>query len=100
MPLREESENMYYSIDIGPVHFIAVSTEFYYYTNYGMKMVANQYKWLVEDLKVWKQLLRFFLQLFKLKYALCAESSQSGKQVQEALDHNHGPPPDVLLHPR
>ncbi len=52
MPLREESENMYYSIDIGPVHFIAVSTEFYYYTNYGMKMVANQFKWLVEDLKV------------------------------------------------
>ncbi len=55
MPLREQSENMFYSIDIGPVHFIAVSTEFYYYTNYGMKMVANQYKWLVEDLKVWKQ---------------------------------------------
>ena len=52
MPDRTSSENMFYSFDVGPVHFVAVSTEFYYFTNYGMKMVASQYRWLVQDLKV------------------------------------------------
>ena len=45
-----DSESMFFSFDVGPVHFVSISTEFYYFTNYGMKMVANQYKWIVEDL--------------------------------------------------
>ena len=44
--------DMFYSFDVGPVHLVSVSTEFYYYVNYGFKMVANQYKWFVEDLEV------------------------------------------------
>ncbi len=40
--------NMFYSVNIGPVHIIAVSTEFIYYTNYGWKQIADQYKWLVK----------------------------------------------------
>ncbi len=46
-----QTESMFFSFDMGPVHFISLSTEFYYFTNYGMKMVANQYKWLLDDLK-------------------------------------------------
>ena len=46
-----ETESMFFSFNVGPVHFISISTEFYYYTNYGFKMVANQYKWLIGDLE-------------------------------------------------
>ncbi|CAH0727268.1 unnamed protein product, partial [Brenthis ino] len=44
-------ESMFYSFDIGPVHFISISTEFYYFLEYGFKMVANQYEWLKRDLE-------------------------------------------------
>lgn len=44
-------ESMFYSFDLGPVHFISISTEFYYFLEYGTKMVANQFNWLREDLK-------------------------------------------------
>ncbi len=45
------TENMFYSFDVGPVHFVSVSTEFYYYINYGIKMVKNQFNWIIDDLK-------------------------------------------------
>ena len=45
-------DQMYFSFDVGPIHFISISTEYYYYINYGIKMVAKQYKWIIEDLKV------------------------------------------------
>ncbi|VDK69104.1 unnamed protein product [Litomosoides sigmodontis] len=37
--------------DLGAAHFIAISTEFYYFTEYGSVQIANQWKWLVDDLK-------------------------------------------------
>ena len=43
--------NMLYSFDIGPAHIISVSTEFYYFIEYGFKSVALQYEWLIKDLK-------------------------------------------------
>lgn len=46
-----DSESMFYSFDLGPVHFVSISTEFYYFLNYGFKMVANQFYWLEEDLR-------------------------------------------------
>jgi len=49
MPHSEDS--MFYSFDIGPVHFISISTEFYFFLNYGIKQILNQYKWLENDLK-------------------------------------------------
>ena len=49
-----ESEGMYFSYNMGPVHFIAISTEFYYFVDYGVKQILNQYKWLEKDLKVHK----------------------------------------------
>lgn len=45
--------NHYFSINIGPVHLISFSTEFYYFINYGFKQISNQYKWLQEDLRVY-----------------------------------------------
>lgn len=44
--------NHFFSFNIGPVHVISFSTEFYYYTNYGFDQVANQYEWLEQDLIV------------------------------------------------
>ena len=35
----DENNNMFFSFDIGPVHFVSISTEFYYYLNYGMQQV-------------------------------------------------------------
>ena len=46
-----DSENMFYSFNVGPVHFISVSTEYYYFLNYGFKMLVKQYNWLVADLE-------------------------------------------------
>ncbi len=51
MPRRDGSENMFYSFDVGPVHFVSVSTEFYYYLNYGLQMVERQFRWVREDLR-------------------------------------------------
>lgn len=45
------TENLFYSFDMGPVHFIGFSTEFYYFLNYGLKSVANQFEWLKNDLR-------------------------------------------------
>jgi hypothetical protein len=44
-------DSMAYSWNMGPIHFIAISTEFYYYLEYGMKPVAQQYEWLIADLE-------------------------------------------------
>lgn len=48
MPNSEE--NLYYSFTLGPVKFIAISTEVYYFLNYGFKQVVKQYEWLEREL--------------------------------------------------
>ncbi|XP_067011765.2 acid phosphatase type 7 [Anabrus simplex] len=40
-----------YSFNMGPIHFISISTEVYYFLEYGFKLVAKQFLWLEEDLK-------------------------------------------------
>lgn len=45
------SEGLWYSFDIGPVHFIGIETEAYYFMNYGIKQLIKQYEWLDKDLK-------------------------------------------------
>uniref|UniRef100_A0A9J2PIR3 Purple acid phosphatase n=2 Tax=Ascaris TaxID=6251 RepID=A0A9J2PIR3_ASCLU len=49
--MPNSDHNLFYSFDLGIAHFIAISTEFYYYTVYGWEQIANQWNWLNEDLK-------------------------------------------------
>ncbi|CAH0561321.1 unnamed protein product [Brassicogethes aeneus] len=44
------TEQIMYSIDIGPLHVISISTEVYYFMNYGIKPLVFQYEWLENDL--------------------------------------------------
>ncbi|XP_077292142.1 acid phosphatase type 7 isoform X2 [Arctopsyche grandis] len=46
-----DNEGLMYSFNMGPVHFISISTEFYYFLNYGFKQLVLQYEWLVADLQ-------------------------------------------------
>ncbi|XP_014257368.1 acid phosphatase type 7-like [Cimex lectularius] len=46
-----QSENLYYSFNLGPIHFVSLNTEAYYFVKYGMKLLVKQYEWLVNDLK-------------------------------------------------
>lgn len=39
-----------YSFDMGPMHIISISTEVYYFMNYGLKPLVFQYEWLEQDL--------------------------------------------------
>ncbi|CAG0881669.1 unnamed protein product [Cyprideis torosa] len=50
--MPSDSKNLFYSFNMGPAHFICVSTEVYFYTNYGWHQLIRQYKWLEEDLMV------------------------------------------------
>ena len=45
-----DSEGLWYSFNVGPVHFIAIETEAYYFMNYGIKQLVKQYQWLEKDL--------------------------------------------------
>lgn len=45
------SEGLWYSFNIGPVHFVAIETEAYYFMNYGIKQMIKQYEWLDKDLR-------------------------------------------------
>uniref|UniRef100_A0A914WR41 Purple acid phosphatase n=1 Tax=Plectus sambesii TaxID=2011161 RepID=A0A914WR41_9BILA len=49
--MPNSSDNQYYSFDMGPVHFVALSTEYYgFFYKYGLTPVFNQFKWLNDDL--------------------------------------------------
>jgi hypothetical protein len=48
-----DTEGLWYSFNMGPVHFISISTEVYYFLEYGLKLVTKQYAWLEQELKVW-----------------------------------------------
>jgi len=51
MPNYQQTESLYHSFDVGPVHFVAVSTEVYYYGPNTEARVQAQYEWLVQDLE-------------------------------------------------
>lgn len=46
-----DSEGLWYSFNVGPVHFVAIETEAYYFMNYGIKQLIKQYEWLDKDLR-------------------------------------------------
>eukprot|EP00058_Branchiostoma_floridae_P011296 XP_002596784.1 hypothetical protein BRAFLDRAFT_73700 [Branchiostoma floridae] len=43
-------QNLWYSFNVGPAHIIGFSTEVYFYVQYGLKQMTEQYKWLEQDL--------------------------------------------------
>ena len=49
--MPDGTENLFYSFNMGPIHFIGISTEVYYYLQLGLKPLVFQYRWLEEDLK-------------------------------------------------
>jgi len=49
--MPRSADNMFYSFDLGPAHFIGFSSEAYYFLNYGIKPLVFQYQWLENDLK-------------------------------------------------
>ncbi|EEB14144.1 acid phosphatase precursor, putative [Pediculus humanus corporis] len=46
-----DTQGLFYSFNIGPIHFVVFSTEFYYFLNYGVNSLITQYNWLRKDLK-------------------------------------------------
>ncbi|XP_014781554.1 acid phosphatase type 7 isoform X2 [Octopus bimaculoides] len=51
MPGDIDSDNMFFSFDIGPAHVISFSTEYYFFIEYGLYQIEHQYHWLEADLK-------------------------------------------------
>ena len=45
----------WFSWNIGPVHIISFSTEVYFFYQYGIEQIAQQYEWLEKDLQVRKR---------------------------------------------
>ena len=43
---------MCFSFNVGPVHIVSLSTEYYFYLYYGITQPAEQYRWLEKDLMV------------------------------------------------
>ncbi|GAB1605607.1 acid phosphatase type 7-like isoform X1 [Argonauta hians] len=52
MPGDINTDNMFYSFNLGPAHIISISTEFYFYVQYGLMQIERQYRWLEQDLRV------------------------------------------------
>ncbi|KAK6758891.1 hypothetical protein RB195_016241 [Necator americanus] len=53
MPHNGYGDNQFYSFDLGPVHWVGISTEYYgYYYIYGEEPVLTQYEWLKNDLTI------------------------------------------------
>jgi len=48
--MPNDDKNMFFSYDVGPIHFVSVSTEFYYFLNFGLMQVKKQYDWIQKDL--------------------------------------------------
>ncbi|XP_070578904.1 acid phosphatase type 7-like [Ptychodera flava] len=51
MPGYEQSQNLWFSWNIGPAHIISISTEVYFYINFGKQQMKNQWHWLHQDLE-------------------------------------------------
>ena len=48
-------KDMFYSFNVGPVHFVSISSEYYYWPTKGWNFdtcVMRQYNWLLQDLEV------------------------------------------------
>ena len=49
------NKDMFYSFNLGPIHFVSINTEYYYYMDQPWNFkdcVLRQYHWLQKDLQV------------------------------------------------
>ncbi|XP_072168114.1 acid phosphatase type 7-like [Diadema setosum] len=51
MPNYEKSENLWYSWNIGPAHIVSLSTEVYFFLEFGFHQIFEQLSWLEKDLE-------------------------------------------------
>jgi len=47
-----DNQGIFYSYNLGRIHFVSISTEVFYYTQYGTAQNETQYNWLKKDLEV------------------------------------------------
>lgn len=47
----QQFNNFFWTQQIGPIHVIGITTEFYFFTQYGTIQIANQYTWLEKQLE-------------------------------------------------
>uniref|UniRef100_A0A674PRI5 Purple acid phosphatase n=1 Tax=Takifugu rubripes TaxID=31033 RepID=A0A674PRI5_TAKRU len=46
-----QTESLWYSWNLGPVHMVSLSTEVYFYLEFGLDLLFKQYEWLRQDLE-------------------------------------------------
>ncbi|TMS21777.1 Acid phosphatase type 7 [Larimichthys crocea] len=46
-----QTESLWYSWNLGSAHFVSISTEVYFYLEYGQELLFKQYEWLKKDLE-------------------------------------------------
>ncbi|ESO96417.1 hypothetical protein LOTGIDRAFT_150028 [Lottia gigantea] len=51
MPGDENGDRMYYSFNVGPIHIISFSTEYFFDINYGIMQIPRMFEWLKNDLR-------------------------------------------------
>ena len=52
---EDHDKDMFYSFNLGPIHFISINTEYYYFMDMNWNFeecVLRQYNWLQKDLAV------------------------------------------------
>ncbi|GFR77162.1 purple acid phosphatase [Elysia marginata] len=50
--MPNDNKKMYYSFNVGPIHFVSMSTEFMYFPNYGFQQIFDHYEFVKNDLIV------------------------------------------------
>lgn len=48
--MPNDNKKMYYSFNVGPIHFVSMSTEFMYFPNYGFQQILDHYEFVKNDL--------------------------------------------------
>lgn len=48
--MPNDNRKMYYSFNMGPIHFVSISTEFFYFPHFGFDQIEDQYEWVKNDL--------------------------------------------------
>ncbi|BFZ07359.1 hypothetical protein BsWGS_10399 [Bradybaena similaris] len=48
--MPNDNKRMYYSFNMGPIHFVSISTEFLYFPYFGYNQIFDHYDWLKKDL--------------------------------------------------